>query len=256
MLKSLQTVYLRSIVAAVALLTLSSPPSVAQNLDAFAPPVDPDGDLDSPGGGTRGGGCYQLETEQSTPLMAFSPIDTQLARTQEARPKFRALVAPTDAQYGIFTLQDEEGYVHYRGEMIALPEKGGMVTIALPSDVELVPTKTYRWFLELLCSGSIDPNNPIAEGQIQRVLETPTNSMASLTASSTTSPIATLNLETDDVTTILSRVEFYQQSQLWYEAIETLATARLSHPDDDRLKDSWDALLELAGITTETYNIQ
>ena len=254
MLKLLQVAGSHSFIAVIALLTFGALPSISQSPDqyssnplkAFTPPDNPDGDLDSPGGGTRGGGCYSLGSEGSIPLMAVSPLDARLAQTQEARPKFRALVSPTDADYGIFTLQDAEGSVHYRGEMIALPEKGGFVTITLPPEVELAPEQSYRWFFEVLCAGHIDPNNPIAEGQIHRVAETSTSVMRSSLVD------MGLNLDTNDVTTILAHVEFYRQSNLWYEAINTLAAARQAHPEDDRLKQSWEDLLELAGITTES----
>jgi len=255
MLKSFQAICYRSLVSIVALLALGSLPGLAQtphpqNPKAFVPPEDPDGELDSPGGGIRGGGCYNLEAEHSMPLMAVSPIETELAQTQEARPTFRVLVGLTDADYGIFTLQDAEGFVHYRGEMIALPENGGFVAIALPPEVELAPEQTYHWFFEVLCAGHIDPNNPIAAGQIYRVSTTPADSTSPME-----SPHATLTLETDDVTAILSRVEFYRQSNLWYEAIDTLVTARQTYPDNDCLNQAWENWLKLAGITPEVYTM-
>ncbi len=240
MSKLLQMFGYRSLLASLVLTALASFPAVAQVRAAFDPPVDPDGDLDSPGGGTRGEGCYSFEAEQTASLFAFSPQDFRLAQTQEAQPKFRVLVSPSDAKYAVFTLQDMEGRVRYRADAIALPEEGGVVTINLPPDVELVPLQSYRWFLEVLCSGNIDPNNPIVEGQVQRVVETP--------LSSARPSVADLSLGVDSVPEILSRVEFYRHSNLWYEAIDVLATARQAYPEDDRLNKPWSELLELAGV--------
>ncbi|NJN62852.1 MAG: DUF928 domain-containing protein, partial [Coleofasciculaceae cyanobacterium RL_1_1] len=130
--------------------------------------------------------------------------------------------------------------VYYRAEAIALPDQGGIVTINLPPDVELAPLQTYRWFLEVLCSGSIDPNNPIAQGQIQRVVE-PTLDVSP-------SSVVAQHPGEDSVSEVLARVEFYRHANLWYEAIEVLATARQAYPEDDRLDAPWSELLELAGI--------
>jgi hypothetical protein len=242
--KSLQILCYRSLLSSVVLMSLASVPAVAQVRTAFNPPVDPDGDLDSPGGGTRGEGCYSFEAGRSASPIAFSPQDSRLAQTQTARPKFRVLVSSSDAKYGVFTLQDMQGRVRYRADAIVLPEKGGIVTINLPTDVELAPSQTYRWFLEVLCSDTIDPNNPIAEGQVQRVVETP--------GSAVSPSRADLNFGVDSVPEILSRVASYRRANLWYEAIDVLVTARQEHPDDDRLNQPWIELLELAGITPQS----
>jgi Domain of Unknown Function (DUF928) len=235
--------FYRSLLAAVVLAFCVTIPTLAQDRVAFNPPVDPDGDLDSPGGGTRGDGCYDFEASESASLIALSPQNSQLAQTQEAQPKFRVFVASSEAKYGVFTLQDLDGRVHYRADTIALPTKDGVVTIDLPSDIELAPNQTYRWFLEVLCSGSIDPNNPIAEGQIQRVTGISTGSYPTSSVN-----FSVGNTEVDAIPTILAQVEAYRRSNLWYEAIDLLATARQDYPDDDRLNQSWYDLLEMAGI--------
>jgi hypothetical protein len=233
--------YYRSLFTAIILASLVSLPAIAQVRSAFNPPVDPDGDLNSPGGGTRGEGCYNFEAGQIS-LAALSPRDLRLAQTQAARPKFRVWVSSSEAKYAVFTLQDGDGRVYYRADAIALPEKDGIVTISLPPEVELAPSQTYRWFLEVLCSGSIDPNNPIAEGQVQRIVEP--------TFDGVHSSMADQSLDGDSVTEVLARVEFYRHSNLWYEAIEVLETARQAYPNDDRLDEPWSELLELAGITS------
>ncbi|TAF57532.1 MAG: DUF928 domain-containing protein [Oscillatoriales cyanobacterium] len=236
--------FYRLLLTSIILAAGFSVPALAEDRVAFNPPVDPDGDLDSPGGGTRGDGCYSFAASRSASLIALSPRNAQLAQTQAAQPKFRVFVASSDAKYGVFTLQDREGRVHYRAEAIALPAKGGMVTIDLPSEVELAPNQTYHWFLEVLCSGSIDPNNPIAEGQVQRVASSPAGGEAPSEID-----FSLGNPGVDAVPNILSQVEVYRQSNLWYEAIDILAIARQTYPGDDRLNQSWYDLLELAGIT-------
>jgi len=156
----------RTALAAMTVCTLATiGPTLAA--DPFTPPDDGTSS-DDPGGGSRGGSTCAIETPIAS-LFARAPFNARLARTTEATPTFRVVVAPSRAETAVFTLQTPDGRTFYRDAAVALPEAGGEVAIELPPEYALEPAKRYRWFLEVLCTGRLDPDNPVVSGQIERI---------------------------------------------------------------------------------------
>ena len=251
----------RSIVLMASISALAAAaPAIA--LDPFAPPVD-DGDVNAPAGGSRGSrSCLVAQSADS--FYALSPGDTRIARTQQARPTFRAFVSVAEAKTAVFTLQSADGRVYYRDRTVAVPEGESEIAIELPSEYELKASEQYRWFLEVLCEDELDPNNPVVTGRVERVEPGSRGEEVRARVSSDgwdgdrigvpvagdAAGTAAAIAPSDDLEATIARAELYHQDNLWYEALDLLAHARQRHPNAARLEHCWDELLSSAGLVS------
>ena len=109
----------------------------------------------------------------------------------------------------------------------------GFSAIAYPSTApELVVGKQYQWSVEVICDATKRYlNKGYTSAKIQRV-ETPTAFQDSLSKAKT--PI--------------DRAQVYATQSLWYEALDTLASASLAAPTDSALRTQLIDLLEQGGL--------
>jgi Domain of Unknown Function (DUF928) len=134
-----------------------------------------------------------------------------------------------------FTLQDEsnpgEKKIVYQNSKISAASTPGMMRITLPkSSPALAANQPYRWFLELNM-GCTSGQRPIfVEGWIQR-----------------TELDHTLSKQIDRATPT-DKVSLYAENGLWHDALTTLANLRATKPQDPKLTQDWQNLLDAIGL--------
>jgi Domain of Unknown Function (DUF928) len=109
----------------------------------------------------------------------------------------------------------------------------GFAAIAYPSDApELQTGKTYQWSVEVVCnSNKRSQNKGYTVARIQRVAE----------------PVP-LKDDLAKATTAIDRAQVYANQSLWYEALDSLASASLAAPTDLALRNQLIDLLEQGGL--------
>ncbi|MBE9042712.1 DUF928 domain-containing protein [Oscillatoriales cyanobacterium LEGE 11467] len=194
--------------------------------------VEPTPQQPTSGGASRNGGQCSPESlaagGRATPLL---PKNVEQLLTVAERPAFFVYVPPTSAEEASFTLKSPEDEIHYRTK-VNLPESGGIVRIALPStEAKLLEERTYSWLFEIHCSPNFDPDNPVIEGSVRR-----------------TSVDETVARNLAEKTTAVDLAQVYGDAGIWYDALSTLANARLSQPNEPTLVKNWEDLLGSVGL--------
>jgi hypothetical protein len=121
--------------------------------------------------------------------------------------------------------QDAEIYIAEK-----LPvNQSGIVSVQIPtSQPPLENGKWYNWFLQVqLEKDGTDLSNCYVSAWIKLQVLTPEQQQ-----------------ELDSLTTAEERLNFYQQNEIWYDALATLDELRRENPDDPTLNEQWRQTLE------------
>ena len=126
-----------------------------------------------------------------------------------------------------FTLQDEsnptEPKIIYQNLKLSPTRTPGVMSIVVPNSIEpLTTNKSYHWFLSV----NVGCGPLFVDGWVQRVEPEPNLRQILARAN----PAA--------------RVALYTENGLWYDALTTLATLRVSKPQDSALSQDWQNLLD------------
>jgi hypothetical protein len=90
--------------------------------------------------------------------------------------------------------------------------------------------KNYQWSLVVVCGETVQPDDPIFRGWVQRVARTS-------------------ELESElGQKSVIEQAALYGAKEYWYDMLMVMAQARRSHPDDTQLKALWRNLLESVGL--------
>ncbi len=172
------------------------------------------------GGGTRSDGL---------PVLTALVPPTKHGNTVSGRPTIFAYLPPMGAQEVFFSLQDEEGHSFYH-TTLPVSVDGGTIAITLPADApELEMGKNYLWYLAPLEPGAIlRPDNYAVVGWIKRVE-------------------STVN-EQELASSPVELAAAYANAGVWYDALEVLASAQRSEPDNQMLASEWSDLLKQVGL--------
>jgi Domain of Unknown Function (DUF928) len=130
--------------------------------------------FDPPGTGappeTHGAGSRSDQTcpNQSEPLRSLMPIERGV--TFSDRPTVAiALPENSPVKQAVLTFRDEQEQIHAQ---ITLPviSKQGIARLQLPSSTPpLVVGKAYRWSVVIICGDTVQPDDPILTGWLQRL---------------------------------------------------------------------------------------
>ncbi|HIK32411.1 MAG TPA: DUF928 domain-containing protein [Oscillatoriales cyanobacterium M59_W2019_021] len=187
--------------------------------EGFLPPEDA-APQTSTGSGTRG--------ELMTEIVPLVP-PAKYGRTIAPRPTVLVYVPPTPTpQKAFFSVQDEHRQNLYE-TTIELSGEGGIIRITLPEDApELELNKTYTWFFAPMpADGFLRPDNYGVVGWVKRV-EPPA--------------------EMETAANSIDRAVAYAASGVWYDTLNTIATAQQADPNDPTLTTEWNDLLEQVGL--------
>lgn len=177
-------------------------------------------------GASRGNSCRADADEK--PITALSP-DTNIGWTVGANPTFFFNNSQTDTQLAEFVLLDKEGEVVYE-TMVELPDKPGVVSLDLSEGERSSPSlkqgERYQWYFALICNPNDRSRDVAIDGWIERVERN-----SSLAA----------KLQTAQPS---ERPAVYAEAGVWFDAINSLAQLRQANPNDPRLVEDWETLLE------------
>ena len=195
----------------------------------FVPP--PPSGVGAPRGRRSGGAGREDCPAVDKPLTALVP-ENNLGLTVTESPTFWFFVPqlPESARSGEFVLQDEKHNDVYRTRF-KLPEKSGIVSIRLPSNLQssLKKDQMYRWHFQMYCQQQTPSEYFWVEGWVKQVAINPTLENQ-LKAAKSQDYIA------------------YAENGIWYDALTKLAELRLSDPQNATLSENWAALLKSVGL--------
>ena len=191
----------------------------------FDPPGN-GGPKDSTGAGSRGGQkCSQNEQQ----IRALMP-KRNYGLTLEERPSIFVDLPKTSAKQVVLAFQDETGKFYQRA-VLPITTNARIVDFSLPVEKQaLVVGKNYQWSLVVVCGQSVQPDDPMLRGWVQRVARTP-------------------QLERElRQKSVIEQAMWYGESGYWYDILKVLAQARREHPDNIKLTSLWRDLLESVGL--------
>lgn len=203
-------------------LVWASPSALAQTIE-FPPTGDRIAPVRTAGGGTRGGTECVLAVPE--PLTAIAPANNWIKTAAEESILFW-YVPPTVATEALFELRglEGEGELIY-STMVELSGEASIVSLQLPSDVELQSDHVYEWKLTPLCDRDVLILNPFVQGWISRV--------------ETDEELATALAATDDP---ITQAQLYANAELWSDTLAIAATLRDTQPE------IWQQLLTSVGL--------
>ena len=200
----------------------------------------------SQGGGSRGG-CQS--PDGLPPLTALVPAyepENRLTEANPTLPKFEYVWSyttddhPTFWFYTPYLLEEDTEvlFVFQDQENNTLPSysqsfhralEPGIISVTLPNAVPpLAIGERYRWFLQIYC----DAENPdFVEGWVYRIAlaESLENQLQSAT--------------------LQEQVRLYASNGIWQDALTRLAQLRQIEPDNIKVTEAWQRLLELGDLS-------
>jgi len=239
-------------VIAPPLLSLTFPPT--QNVGAPARTI---------GGGQRGTCFPESDNEGKITVpnikgeIRLTPLtpSNNLVTTISANPSLFLYVPKTEAKSAEFKLaeiievkpgQNQESiriqYQEVYRTFYALDGTPGVVKLNLPPTVSLEIGKKYHWSLRMVCNLDKLPDksqDQIAEGWIQRT---------ELTLGQKTQLAAAKEP--------LKQAEIYAQAKIWQESLNILAQLRAQRPNDSRVNQEWQELLNSVELDKELNSVE
>ncbi|MDY7013469.1 MAG: DUF928 domain-containing protein [Cyanobacteriota bacterium] len=203
--------------------------SIADAAIAFEENFDPPGDgepQDTVGAGSRDGGrCLPDEK----PMRAIMP-DRNYGLTLQERPSIFVDLPETSAREVVLSFKDEAGD-EYQRIFLPIPSERGIVSFALArSQTPLSPGKNYQWSLTFVCGESVQPDDPVFLGWVQRVAR----------SHELDGELAQLS--------DLERAQWYGARGYWYDLIAVMEGIRRSQPRDEAVEALWEDLLASVGL--------
>lgn len=195
----------------------------------FQENFDPPGDgkpKDSSGAGSRDGLRCSPQEKPIKPLMPKQ----NYGLTLEERPHIFVDLGKTSAQQVVLTFQDATGSSYERA-LLPISAGDGIVSFALPNEKPpLAVGKNYQWSLAIVCGKTVQPDDPVFRGWVQRVARSP-------------------ELDSQlSQKSVIEQAAWYGAKGYWYDMLRVMAQGRRSHPDDAKLAALWRDLLESVGL--------
>ncbi len=202
--------------------------SLSQQI-VFDKDFDPPGDgspKDTSGAGSRDGLKCSQDEQPIRPLMP----QRNYGLTLEERPSIFFDLSKTSAKQVVLTFRDEAGNSYERA-YLPITDRTGIVSFTLPKEKPpLTVGKNYQWFLVVVCGETVQPDDPVFKGWVQRVART-----------------SALERELGQKSAI-EQAAWYGTKGYWYDLLRVVAQARRSHPNDVNLATMWRELLESEGL--------
>jgi Domain of Unknown Function (DUF928) len=196
----------------------------------FQENFDPPGDgqpKDTVGAGSRDGLRCSLDEE---PIRVLMP-ERNYGLTLQERPPIFVNLPETSARAVVLTFQEEDGK-NYQRAFLPIAKRGGIVSFALPEDKSpLVAGKNYQWSLVVVCNETVQPDDPVFQGWVQRAERSP-------------------EVESQLVgKSALEQAQWYGQKGYWYDLIQVMEQARRSNSQEDaEVKQLWQNFLISVGL--------
>ncbi len=202
----------------------------------FQDNFDPPGD-GKPKGSSGAGSRDALKCpEDAQPIRALMP-KRNYGLTLAERPTIFVHLPKTSAQQVVLMFQDQ-ARKYYQRAFLPITTRAGIVSFTLPNDKPpLAVGKNYQWSLILVCGKTVQPDDPVVSGWVQRVAKT-----------------AKLDSQLQQKS-VIEQARWYGAKGYWYDMVNTIVQARRSHPYDVKLAQIWQNLLDygqLGSMVSET----
>ncbi len=192
--------------------------------DSFDPPGDGK-PKDTSSAGSRGR-C----SPDAQPIQPLMPKQNY-GLTLEERPSIFINIPKTSAQQVVLAFQDQAETSSERA-VIPITDHAGIVSFSLPAQkLPLVVGKNYRWLLAIVCGKTLQPDDPVLIGWVQRVART-----------------SEWEKELGQKSAI-EQAMWYGAKGYWYDLLKVMVQARRSHPNDVKLNTLWQDLLRSVGLS-------
>jgi hypothetical protein len=163
--------------------------------------------------------------ESATPTSSL-PVESTLS----SHPAFFAYIPQTQAEVAQFILSDENQNTIYQTTLTP-PSQSGVIGVQIPQEVPALQIgNTYHWMFILQCDPFDRSADALVEGWVQRAELTP----AQVNFLERTAP--------------RDRPAFFARAGIWQDTLTSLATLRLSNPNDAALTSDWVSLLESVNL--------
>ncbi len=181
------------------------------------------------GSGTRSADGVSCSGQTEKLFIAALSPTTHIGQTSSARPTLYAYFSGTQS---LEVRLREVGQGSALWSQTIQPKKTGLQAIVYPiNQPELALGKKYEWSAAILCNPKTFERISSPSAGITRVAE-PKNLQENLTKARTTP----------------DRAQVYAEASLWYEALDTLATAKVLNPKDTAVQTELINLLEQVGL--------
>lgn len=205
------------------------PPAQAQII--FIPPgteAPETGTTSTAGGSSRGNSCGIGQVNNNTASVVKLLPQSNIGLTIKQRPSIMVYIAPTTARKLFFSIQDEDANNYYE-TILRLPRRTGVMQVKLPSSAPgLVSGKKYQYSLATICGEDFQPDDYSVSGWIERVQ---------------------LSANLQNQRPSLELASKLAMQGIWYDALSTLATVKKSQPSNQSVANSWQQLLQSAGLS-------
>ena len=213
--------------------TLSVPERIIFQ-ENFEPPGDGQPTETSSAGSRRSDQC----SFEELPIQTLMP-KRNYGLTLQAQPSIFVYLPKTSAQQVVLTIRDQGGE-YYQKAFLPINKNSNIVSFKLPeSTIPLTIGKNYQWSLVFICRETVQPDDPILTGWVQRVELT-----------------AQLGNQLHQQT-IIEKIQWYANHGYWYDLLTTIVeTKESSHIASTpssltpvvNLTTIWDNLLDSIGI--------
>jgi hypothetical protein len=187
----------------------------------FDPPGD-DAPDDTVGAGSRTNGQCNAQAQRVEPIVPAR----NYGLTLEERPAIWVNLAQVSAKQVILVFANEAGTSYQRATM-PMPSRSGIVSFKLPEQSQpLTVGKNYRWSLVMVCGNSVQPDDLVLSGWVQRVERT-------------TQIDRQLSRKT-----LVEQAQWYGENGFWYDLMGVMSRIGQTEPT------MWQEFLTRVGIQT------
>lgn len=191
----------------------------------FNPPGDGKPKDTSSGGSRDGLRCSQNE-QSIQPLMPKRNYGLTLSE----RPAIFVYIPETSARKIVLAFRAETG--DYKRAFLPITTRAGIVSFTLPDqESPLAVGKNYQWSVVVVCGETVQPDDPVVSGWVQRVARSP-------------------QIESElRQKTAIEQAMWYSANGYWYDLLKVMKQVRRSHPHDAKLTVLWHDLLKSVGLS-------
>lgn len=195
----------------------------------FQENFDPPGNgtpKDTSSGGSRDGLRCSQNKQSIQPLMP----KRNYGLTLEERPAIFVYIPETSARKIVLAFRSETG--DYKRVFLPITTRSGIVSFTLPNwEPPLTVGKNYQWSLVVVCGETVQPDDPVVRGWVQRVARSH-------------------QIESElKQKTAIEQVMWYGANGYWYDLLKVITRARQLHPNDTKLTALWRDLLGTVGLS-------
>ncbi|MCJ8279136.1 MAG: DUF928 domain-containing protein [Rivularia sp. ALOHA_DT_140] len=179
-------------------------------------------------GGSRGDSCAIGKANKDNASIVKLLPESNIGLTTQQRPSIMLYVPQTTAKKVFFSIQDENFNHHYQ-TTLQLPQQAGVMQIKLPASAPALATKTqYQYSVAIICGQDLEPDDYLVSGWIERV-----------------QPKANPRSQRPSV----ELASKFAKQGIWLDAVSTLYELRKSQPSNQSVVNSWEQLLNSAGLS-------